>query len=74
MTDIFQSWKDARFIIAPSVLVDNERLVILTDIQYWASHADELHEWCRDRNANTSGMTVSFDDEKTLLEFVLKWS
>ena len=75
MTDLFRSWKENRFIIAPKALVlDGELLVILTDIQYWADHAEELQKWCRDRNADTSGMTVVFGDEKTLVEFVLKWS
>jgi hypothetical protein len=29
--DIFASWKDSRFIIAPAALVDKEQLVVLTD-------------------------------------------
>jgi hypothetical protein len=74
MTDIFQSWKENRFIIAPKVLVDEEKLVILTDIQYWSGHHDELSSWCADRNAEVSGMTVVFGNEQTLTEFVLRWS
>lgn len=73
-SDVFQHWKDNRFIIAPDELVDQEKLVILTDYTYWANHANELYEWCKDRNASTQGMTVVFGDEVTLLEFVLKWS
>ena len=74
MTDLFQHWKENRFVVAPKELTDNERLVILTDIQYWSYHADTLNQWCNDRNAVTSGMTVVFGDEKTLVEFLLKWA
>ena len=73
MTDIFQHWKDNRFIIAPEALVDNEKLVVLTDITYWTEHVDKLVKWCQERNAETQGMTVVFGDEKTLVEFVLTW-
>lgn len=72
--DVFQHWKENRFIIAPNELVDNEKLVILIDHTYWVHHGTELFEWCSERNATTQGMTVVFGDEVTLLEFVLKWS
>lgn len=74
MTDIFQHWKQSRFIVAPTELVDGDRLVVLSDVQYWVDHIDALFEWCRDRDANVSGMTVVFGSERTLMEFVLKWS
>jgi len=74
MTDIFESWKKNRFIIVDHELVDNESLVILTDVQFWADHTDELINWCSIRNATTQGMTVVFGDEPTLTEFVLRWS
>lgn len=63
-----------RFIIAPGVLVDQEQLIILTDIQYWTEHQDELKQWCLERDAVTAGMTVVLDSERTLVEFVLRWS
>jgi hypothetical protein len=74
MTDIFQSWKDNRFVIAGKELTDDECLVILTDISYWSKHMDTLSAWCNDRDAVTAGMTVTFGSERTLMEFVLKWS
>jgi len=73
-SDVFQHWKENRFIIAPSELVDQEKLVVLTDHQFWSYHIGELIQWCSERNATTQGMTVVFGDEVTLLEFVLKWS
>jgi hypothetical protein len=74
MTDILQHWKESRFIVAGKELTDNECLVVLTDVSYWAEHMGTLSAWCRSRDAVISGMTVIFDSEKTLLEFVLKWS
>ena len=74
MTDLFQHWKQNRLVVAPTELTDNERLVILTDIQYWVYNLDSLNQWCKDRNAVVSGMTVVFGDEKTLVEFLLRWA
>ena len=72
--DIFHSWKENRFIIAPAEIVDNEKLVILTDYNYWADHTDELIAWCNERNVVTQGMTVVFPDDVSLMEFVLRWA
>ena len=72
--DIFHDWKESRFIIAPEDLVDKEKLVILTDYNYWADHTDELIAWCKERGVVTEGMTVVFPDEISLMEFVLKWA
>jgi hypothetical protein len=72
--DIFASWKDSRFIIAPAALVDKEQLVILTDYTYWVAHTDELLDWCAKYGASTQGMTVVFPDEKTLMAFALRWA
>lgn len=74
MTDIFESWKQNRFIIAPAELVDREQLVILTDYTYWADHTDELVDWCENNGAVSQGMTVVFPDSETLMLFVLRWT
>jgi hypothetical protein len=74
MNDIFAHWKEQRFIIAPDDLVDDEKLVILTDYNYWADNTDELIAWCRERNVVTEGMTVVFPNDVSLTEFVLRWS
>lgn len=63
-----------RFIIPPSVLVDQEQLIILTDISYWSEHHDELKQWCLRHNAVVAGMAVVLNSERDLVEFVLKWS
>ena len=72
--DIFHSWKENRFIIAPDVLVDKEKLVVLTDYNYWVDHTDELIAWCENNGAVSQGMTVVFPDAETLMLFVLRWS
>ena len=74
--DIFVDWKNNRFILADKVLTETDKhLIILTDIKYWAEHADELVEWCeRTQGAYTQGMTVEISDDKTLTHFILKWS
>ena len=74
MTDILQHWKENRFVIAGKDLTDDKCLVILTDIPYWSKHMETLTAWCHDRDAVTSGMTVTFGSERTLLEFLLRWS
>mgnify|MGYP003351319406 FL=1 len=72
--DIFHSWKEERFIVAPSVLVDNEKLIVLTDIAYWNIHYEELKHWCDQNLSETQGMTVVCPNDETLMLFVLKWS
>lgn len=65
-----------RFIVAPqSITMAGVYLVILVDYQFWAENIDELADWCEERKtAISQGMTVSFFDEATLSEFILKWS
>ena len=74
MTDIFQSWKENKFIIASTDITDGERVVVLTDIKFWTDQYDELIEWCQDTPGTTiSGMVVVFDNEQALTMFTLKW-
>jgi hypothetical protein len=72
--DVFKSWKEERFIVAPSVLCDNEKLIVLTDVAYWNTHYEELKNWCDLNLSETQGMTVVCPDDETLLLFVLRWS
>jgi hypothetical protein len=73
--DVLKSWKENRFIIAGPDLLDNEYLVILTDIAYWSENADELRDWCEQTpGATSAGMTVIFDNQQTLTLFLLRWS
>ena len=74
--DILADWKKNKFILAPKDLTETQNhLIILTDIKYWAEHADALAEWCeRTQGVYTQGMTVEISDDKTLTHFILKWS
>lgn len=73
--DIFQSWKEHRFIVAPVELVDDGViLIVLSDYKFWVDNTDQLFAWCKERNANVQGMTVVLGDEQTLTEFLLRWS
>ena len=63
-----------RFIIAPNELVDQEQLIILTDVQYWTDNWDALNQWCLSRDADTAGMAVVLGSERTLVEFILRWA
>ena len=76
--DIFADWKKQRFIVVESAIAhDNAtaHMVVLTDIHFWADHAEELEAWC-DSNpgAYQMGMTVAFDSHALLLLFTLRWS
>ena len=74
--DILEDWKRNRFILASKDLTETKNhLIVLTDIKYWAEHADALVEWCKHNpKAQTQGMTVEISDDKTLTHFILKWS
>lgn len=77
MTDIFQSWKQNRFVVIPEYLdVDNKHktIVILTEIGFWAEHVDELVAWCAENNCETQGMTVTLPDSESVTLFTLRWA
>jgi hypothetical protein len=72
--DIFASWKQNRFVIAPTDLVDDGAIVIiLSDYKFWADNAEKLDTWCSSRDAEWQGMTVVLHNEKILTEFILRW-
>ena len=48
-------------------------IVVLTDIEYWNDHYEELKAWCNEYPAEVRGMTVTCD-EPTLTLFALRWS
>lgn len=75
--DIFQSWKDNRFVIAPEYLrldEETQHFIILTDIGYWANHADVLEEWCRNYGCTIKGMTVEIPTDDLLTAFCARWA
>lgn len=78
MTDLFQNWKENKFIIAPSFTYDQtegcNRLVILTDFSFWADEVDNLIEWCNQYGCSHKGMTVEIPNEDLLTAFCLRWS
>ena len=76
MIDVFQSWRENRFIIAaPDLVYDKEPVVILTDINFWADHIDELNDWCHTTpGVKQQGMTLVFDHNPALTLFLLRWS
>ncbi len=73
--DVFESWKNRRFVVTPKELVDDGViLIVLSDYRYWVDRTDELIDWCKQRNAQVQGMTVVLTDEVSLTEFVLRWA
>ncbi len=75
ITDIFQSWKERRFIIASTDITDGERIVVLTDMTFWVENLNDLIDWCEDTpGARNEGMTVVFDTDASLMMFVLRWA
>jgi len=78
MTDIMQTWKENRFIVADvadPALELGEITVVLTDIKFWSDHVDDLLVWCHDTpGVKTQGMTVTCDDEHALTLFILRWA
>lgn len=75
MTDIMQNWKNKRFAVAESYLVDGSgQLVILTEIGFWAENYEILKQWCDEHSCQAKGMTVEIPDDATLTLFCLRWS
>jgi len=75
MTDIFEHWKNVRFVLANNVYEESKNiLLVLTDAVYWIDHYHELEEWCQLHQGQAVGMTVELPDEATLTLFTLRWS
>lgn len=75
MTDIFESWKSAKFINATDVYVKSDGIMlVLTNIEYWSDHYEELQDWCKAHGGKVVGMTVELPDERTFILFILKWA
>jgi hypothetical protein len=74
--DLFADWKRNKFIVADYALTsDAKHLIVLTDIQFWANHTDELDDWCKKNlRARVQGMTVEIDDDRTLTHFIMRWT
>jgi hypothetical protein len=75
LTDIMQTWKENRFIVADPALELGDIVIVLTDYQFWTAHLDELLAWCRATpGVSNEGMTVVCDSQHTLVLFLLRWS
>jgi len=76
--DVFAEWKNRKFIVVGSWYYDikfpNEHTVVLTDVEFWTTQYDELDKWCSQHGGVVSGMTVNFNDSKTLTRFCLEWA
>ena len=72
-TDIFQEWKDNKFIVVKNI-EQYKNLVVLTNISHWHQNYDELWVWCEKHNCKVQGMTIEMPDEQTMTLFVLRWS
>jgi hypothetical protein len=70
MTDIYEDWKNQRFIIS-HYDVD---YVIFTDLSWAVEYYEDIKHWCDSHDAKCVGMTVEFPNKNTLLEFILRWS
>lgn len=79
MTDDLTSYRNKRFVVAPSyisrdLLTVYGHIVVLTDFQYWHDKSDELLEWCKETGSELKGVTVDIPNDETLTLFCLRWS
>jgi predicted PilT family ATPase len=73
--DILEDWKNNRFVIAdPDLVEGTDIVVVLTDVEYWSEHYEQLDEWCSKNNSKLEGMTVAIPLESVLTVFILRWS
>lgn len=69
---IMKGWREKKFVVLQGLVSDIA--VLLTDIQFWADHHEELNNWCEEHNSRQEGMMIVFPDAKTLSIFCLRWS
>lgn len=75
MTDIFDKWKNNRFVVVPHELLDHdESLIVLTDVCYWNDNFELLKDWCDENDYEQAGMTVKPSNTRALTMFCLKWA
>lgn len=69
-------WSSSRYVVVPPHLVESttSQVILLTDVSYWATHADELLEWCSEHKCSHNGMSVNIDDPETMTLFTLRWA
>jgi hypothetical protein len=73
--DVFASWKENRFVVADFPKSEfGGIIIVLTDVEYWNTHYEELKDWCDENLADTQGMTVTIPNKKVLTLFCLRWS
>jgi hypothetical protein len=74
--DVLADWKRNKFIVADYALIGQAKhIVVLTNIQFWAEHADALADWCeKNPRAKVQGMTVEISDDRTLTHFIMRWT
>ncbi len=66
-----------RFIVAADYLLsppDYIKIAILSDFNYWADHYEELQEWATYNCATVTGSTITFEHDKDVTAFILRWS
>lgn len=75
MAEVMEDWKNQRFVrvVADEFNVRCLHLVIMTEIAFWADHADEVVAWCQEHNCNIQGMTIEIPDDETYTLFCLRW-
>lgn len=75
-SNIMAEFQNRRFIVAPSYLLDDfdEHTIILSDIEFWSNHYDDLINWLDSNGGTIQGMGVTLPDDITLTAFCLRWS
>lgn len=66
-------WKKHHYYVTPNDWYSNERIIVLTDVGFWAENYENLIEWCSYNGCTVEGMTVKLSDEKALTAFCLRW-
>lgn len=77
VNDIFASWKQQRFVVIdPEFAINGSHYtVILSDISYWADHAESLDKWVQDTHGiRVKGCVVEIDSAANMILFQLRWS
>lgn len=73
--DVLANWKNCRFARVDFELLEQpDIMIVLTDVAFWNAHFEELKDWCDENDCEIQGLTVKFNNEKSLLLFVLRWS
>lgn len=77
MTNIIERKNNSKFIVYDDSYLsesDCKYTVLLSHLEFWVKHIDELQVWLQEHDCAKQGMTINIPDDERMVLFALRWS